>query len=177
MKQKYWELPIDCHLWRDSSSHISLELEEIGLYFHLMIYQWVADSVPDDVREIAAVVSKPVGKVRRAGRGVKPKFPLCDDGKRRNERVEEIRAIKDAKRKKLSEAGRKGGRKRLSQDQAQDQAQDDTLLKPGLSNDSIVTRSIVHSSGSKPTNNRDSSTGGGWSESQNQAAFNEFRND
>jgi uncharacterized protein YdaU (DUF1376 family) len=62
-----------------------MDLAERGAYITLLCHQWLAESLPADPRILA----------RLAGGDVSPavldKFPICEDGKRRNAKLERVR--------------------------------------------------------------------------------------
>jgi uncharacterized protein YdaU (DUF1376 family) len=62
-----------------------MDLAERGAYITLLCHQWLAESLPADPRILA----------RLAGGDVSPavldKFPVCEDGKRRNAKLERVR--------------------------------------------------------------------------------------
>ncbi len=68
---------------------------EVGLYIRLLCIQWSAGSVPNDPAEAAQYGrgDTPTGRVLA-------KFEACDDGQRRNARLEAVRAEADAFRDK-----------------------------------------------------------------------------
>ncbi len=82
--------------------------EEVGHYIRLLVIQWDSGGLPSDLDRLE-LVSPGVSKVWPLLSG---KFPACDDGFRRNARMEEHRArateLKDAR----SEAGQEGNRRR-----------------------------------------------------------------
>ena len=82
--------------------------EEVGHYIRLLVIQWDSGGLPSELDRLE-LVSPGVGRVWPLLSG---KFPVCDDGLRRNPRMEEHRErateLKDAR----SEAGQEGNRKR-----------------------------------------------------------------
>lgn len=82
--------------------------EERGHYIVLLITQWEQGSIPaapDRVELMSPGVSA-------CWQTIEPKFPLDDDGLRRNRRLEEHRGRAQALRRARSEAGAKGNRSR-----------------------------------------------------------------
>jgi uncharacterized protein YdaU (DUF1376 family) len=66
---------------------VSLTAEERGAYIQLLCEQWEQEGLPDDVKRLLAIARcRPAALVN-----ILPKFPKCDDGKRRNSRLEVIR--------------------------------------------------------------------------------------
>ena len=82
--------------------------EEVGHYIRLLVIQWDSGGLPTELERLE-LVSPGVGRVWPL---LSSKFPVCDDGLRRNCRMEEHREkateLKDAR----SEAGQEGNRKR-----------------------------------------------------------------
>jgi uncharacterized protein YdaU (DUF1376 family) len=84
--------------------------EEVGHYMRLLIIQWDAGSLPADLDRLE-LVSPGVGKVWDL---LVEKFPLGEDGLRRNRRMEEHRIKASELQAARSEAGRQGAEKRWS---------------------------------------------------------------
>lgn len=63
-----------------------MELHERGAYITLLCHQWLAGSLPNDLRILSRLAG---GDVSEA---VLEKFPVCEDGKRRNAKLENVRA-------------------------------------------------------------------------------------
>jgi uncharacterized protein YdaU (DUF1376 family) len=81
--------------------------EEVGHYIRLLVIQWDSGSLPSEIERLEFVspgVSKCWGLLET-------KFPVCDDGQRRNLRMEEHRAKAAEIKAKREEAGRAGGSK------------------------------------------------------------------
>lgn len=74
---------------------------EIVAYFRLLSQQWLRDGLPENLKEIRALAR---GKISEK---VLEKFPLAEDGKRRNRFLEEIRE----KQRKRIERKRLGAKK------------------------------------------------------------------
>jgi uncharacterized protein YdaU (DUF1376 family) len=84
--------------------------EEVGHYMRLLIIQWDAGSLPADLDRLE-LVSPGVGKVWSL---LVEKFPLGEDGLRRNHRMEEHRIKAAELQAARSEAGKIGNEKRWS---------------------------------------------------------------
>jgi uncharacterized protein YdaU (DUF1376 family) len=82
--------------------------EEVGHYMRLLIIQWDAGSLPSDLARLE-LVSPGVGKVWDL---LVEKFPLGEDGLRRNHRMEEHRIKASELQAARSEAGKIGNEKR-----------------------------------------------------------------
>lgn len=81
--------------------------EEVGHYIRLLVIQWDSGGLPAELERLE-LVSPGVGRVWPLLSG---KFPLCDDGLRRNVRMEEHRAKAEVLKEARAEAGRAGGSK------------------------------------------------------------------
>lgn len=85
-----------------------MELSERGAYITLLCHQWLAGSLPEDPRILA----------RLAGGDVAPavldKFPVCDDGKRRNAKLESVRVEQMSRMLKSKEKAQKAASARWS---------------------------------------------------------------
>lgn len=82
--------------------------EEVGHYIRLLVIQWDSGGLPAQLERLE-LVSPGVGRVWQL---LSSKFPLCDDGLRRNARMEEHRARAEDLKEARSEAGQEGNRKR-----------------------------------------------------------------
>lgn len=201
MKPKYWELPIDCLRWITSEARRVLRLDGRGLYWELLIHQWVKGFVPDDINQIALIAAAPLREVRKAWVHVEPWMPIYEPGKRRNADMEDIRSNKKPAAVRDAEHGRAGGLAKARNAKAKLAEQPSQKLggvarggrdkvvggveskivggvKTVPTNSSSVVRSfVVPELDLQPTNNRDLSTGGAGDEFDNLAAFDEFRAD
>lgn len=63
-------------------------MEERGIYITLLWYSWVNDGLPADIDRIDRMAPG----AKRIWQTLDDKFPVCDDGKRRNPRMERDRA-------------------------------------------------------------------------------------
>lgn len=79
---------------------------EVGHYIRLLVIQWDSGSLPADLRRLE-LVSPGVSDVWQL---LQTKFPVCEDGLRRNARMEEHRAKAQELKQKRANAGRKGGK-------------------------------------------------------------------
>ena len=111
--------------------------EEVGHYIRLLVIQWDSGGLPAELERLE-LVSPGVGRVWKLLSG---KFPLCDDGLRRNVRMEEHRAKAEDLKEARAEAGRAGGSKsqanrkqtakqNTSKPQANGEANDQAKVKP-----------------------------------------------
>ena len=81
--------------------------EEVGHYIRLLVIQWDSGCLPADLERLE-FVSPGVGKCWTL---LETKFPLGDDGQRRNLRMEEHREKSAEIKAKREDAGRAGGSK------------------------------------------------------------------
>lgn len=79
---------------------------EYGAYNRLLNYQWVNGAINGDPNR------HPIGYPNGEWEAIEDKFPLCEDGRRRNPRLESIRQERRLYQEKQSEAGKKGAEKR-----------------------------------------------------------------
>lgn len=82
--------------------------EERGAYMTLLCVQWDRGGLPDDVEQCARLAGIPPERLGL----IWVKFGLCDDGMRRNRRLELEREKQVAFRARQSENGKNGGRGR-----------------------------------------------------------------
>lgn len=111
-KKKFWEMPIDVPAWRDSPTRFRMTLEERGLYWEMLIYQWVEGKVPGTTRELLGIVAGTEEELERSLEGVMRQFKRVtknNEGEFYNERLEEIRAAKGLISNVRAIAGRLGG--------------------------------------------------------------------
>lgn len=86
-----------------------MSCEEVGAYIRLLCHQWTKGSIPNDeerATRMAGLMGSP------SLRYVLAKFALCDDGNRRNTRLETVRTERDKFLLQQAENGRKGAEKR-----------------------------------------------------------------
>jgi uncharacterized protein YdaU (DUF1376 family) len=77
--------------------------EEVGVYIRLLCYQWSKDGLPNDQAKCAAMA----GCHGNAIASVWHKFGICQDGRMRNSRLEEVRAEQVAYRAKQANNAQK----------------------------------------------------------------------
>ena len=80
---------------------------EVGHYIRLLVIQWDSGFLPAELERLE-LVSPGISSVWEL---LQTKFPLCDDGHRRNARMEEHRAKAQELKAKRAESGRNGGSK------------------------------------------------------------------
>ena len=87
-----------------------MELHERGAYITLLCHQWLAGSLPNDLRALSRLAG---GDVPEA---VLDKFPVCGDGKRRNAKLENVRAEQIERMQKNRGRAQKAASARWSSD-------------------------------------------------------------
>ena len=103
---------------------------ERGHYLTLLMVQWDRGGLPGDLESLERLS----GGVGACWALLEGKFPLGDDGLRRNRRLEEHRTKALEARKKRAEAGRKGGRSGSKATPNKDQSDSQAGLKQCSSN-------------------------------------------
>lgn len=83
-----------------------LTAEEVGGYIRLLCYQWAKGSLPNDEKKLSQLSG--ISDGLSLG-NVSVKFRLCEDGFKRNHRLETVRLEQEEYRKKQAENGSKGG--------------------------------------------------------------------
>lgn len=63
-----------------------------GVYHELLDISWDAGGLPAEAKQLQAMIGATSQEWAKAWPLVEPKFPICDDGMRRNPRLEEHRA-------------------------------------------------------------------------------------
>jgi hypothetical protein len=81
---------------------------EVGHYIRLLVIQWDSGSLPPELERLE-LVSPGITSVWQL---LQTKFPVCEDGQRRNARMEEHRAKAQELKEARAEAGRRGNEKR-----------------------------------------------------------------
>lgn len=81
---------------------------EVGAYIRLLCYQWSKGGLPNDQQKCAMMA----GCDGNAVASIWHKFGICDDGKMRNGRLEQVRAEQDAYRERQGKNASKGWEKR-----------------------------------------------------------------
>jgi uncharacterized protein YdaU (DUF1376 family) len=106
---------------------------EVGHYIRLLVIQWDSGALPAELERLE-LISPGISSVWEL---LKTKFPTCDDGHRRNARMEEHRAKAQELKAKRAQSGRSGGSKSQanrkqtsSKTQANGQANGQAKTKP-----------------------------------------------
>ena len=120
---------------------------EVGHYIRLLVIQWDSGALPPELDRLE-LVSPGITSVWEL---LQTKFPLCDDGQRRNGRMEEHRAKAQELKAKRAESGRAGGSKSQakakqngSKTQANGQANGQAKTKPPSPSPSSSLREEEH---------------------------------
>jgi uncharacterized protein YdaU (DUF1376 family) len=102
---------------------------EVGHYIRLLVIQWDSGALPPELDRLE-LVSPGITSVWEL---LQTKFPLGDDGQRRNGRMEEHRAKAQELKAKRAESGRAGGSKsqaKAKQNSSKTQANGQAKTKP-----------------------------------------------
>ena len=86
----------------------SWDNEEVGIYFRLLMYQWVNKSIPDDINRLARIARIGQKRFKKSWRIISNKFQKNSKGGLFNQRMELIRQEQDNYRKLQSESGKRG---------------------------------------------------------------------
>lgn len=86
--------------------------EERALYLTLLAYQWTMGALPSESDELMRLAQYHAKNWRKMFPKVAQKFPICDDGLRRNPRLEEHRQRHKELKEKRKMAGQAGMAKR-----------------------------------------------------------------
>jgi uncharacterized protein YdaU (DUF1376 family) len=89
--------------------------QEVGAYIRLLSLQWVNGGLSSDPMRLANIIGADFHAVWD---GIKHKFSLCDDGKLRNPKLEQVRDTQIAFRNKQSESGKLGASNRWAKEAA-----------------------------------------------------------
>ena len=84
------------------------ELEEIGLYFRLLMSQWVNGPLPNDPQKLSKIARTSVKKFNYLFENIRHKFKLNGDRKLFNQRLEDEREKQTNYMKFQQESGKKG---------------------------------------------------------------------
>lgn len=134
-----------------------MSLEEEGAYNRLMDYCWLQGSIPNDVDRLASMCRVSPEKMGALWPAIRPCFDASDEsGRLAHPRMDRERRQALNRKKKLSEAGKKGARvrdenreKRVPGKPADYKASQATL-KPGLGQDEATLKHSQKSDTDKP---------------------------
>lgn len=93
---------------------VSMTLEQEGAYRRLLDYQWLNESIPADIGQLAAICKFiPRNRMERIWKAISPCFhPVTGrEGRLQNRKLERVRAEALEYRRRQSESGRRGGQK------------------------------------------------------------------
>jgi uncharacterized protein YdaU (DUF1376 family) len=93
--------------WIISTRHLSPESR--CAHIDLLSFGWEGGGIPDDLSALAAMCAMTPARFRKAWSEIQGKWPLAEDGRRRNPRQESQRQEMADQRQRRAEAGRKGG--------------------------------------------------------------------
>lgn len=91
---------------------ITWSVDEIGIYFRLLMCEWVNGPLPLDIPSLIKIASCGSKKFSSGWKKVESKFEKMNDGRLINLRLESVRKDQDNYRKSQQEAGKRGAEKR-----------------------------------------------------------------
>ena len=86
----------------------SWDNEEVGIYFRLLMYQWVNGSIPADTKRLAKIVRMGHKKFQNSWQIIFLKFTKKDENNLINKKMEKVRAEQIKYRESQSEHGLRG---------------------------------------------------------------------
>ena len=86
----------------------SWENEEVGIYFRLLMYEWVNGSIPSDTKRLAKIVRMGHKKFQNSWQIIFPKFIQKDENNLINKKMEDVRMKQNIYRKSQAKHGLKG---------------------------------------------------------------------
>jgi len=90
---------------------------QVGIYFRLLMYEWVNGSIPNDCIRMARISGIDVGNFKKCYlQDIEKKFTVNSGGELINARLEKTRQEQDNYRKSQSESGKRGAEKRWKKD-------------------------------------------------------------
>lgn len=87
-------------------------LVAVGIYHRLIAAQWLAGDLPCAETELRAIAGANVTEWKRSRAYIEPRFPIADDGRRRDPAIAAIRADSVARYARQVERARKAARAR-----------------------------------------------------------------
>jgi uncharacterized protein YdaU (DUF1376 family) len=93
MRKPWWPFYVDDF---ENSGRVKLMTNaEKGCYVTLLSYQWREGFVPSEVVDLARICGEPPAVFKKYWKRLEHHFPVCKDGKRRNDRIETERLKAD----------------------------------------------------------------------------------
>lgn len=90
----------------------SWDNEEVGIYFRLLMYQWVNGSIPSDIKRLSKISRMGQKRFQNRWQIISQKFQKKNENELVNPRMEKTREEQDNYRKLQSEAGKRGVEKK-----------------------------------------------------------------
>lgn len=78
--------------------------DPLAAHIRLMNSQWINDGLPNDIQELACIAGLTLLKFKKAWERLESRYPVCEDGKRRNVRLESERQKQQEYREKQASA-------------------------------------------------------------------------
>ena len=110
MKDRFPSMPFFVSDYLGSSKVRLMSLEERGAYCHLLFMQWQEGALEYNPKNLAKLLDCSVEDFERVWSNISSRFVMNDDGTFYNAKVENTRKAYLSTTKKLSKAGRKGGK-------------------------------------------------------------------
>lgn len=82
--------------------------EEVGIYFRLLMYQWVNGDIPSDPKRLSKIVRMGTKKFQKRWQIIKNKFTKKDEDNLVNKRMEKTRAGQQQYREEQAKHGLRG---------------------------------------------------------------------
>lgn len=92
------------------------EPETIGVYFRLLMFEWVNGFIPNDTKQLSRIAGITQKKFKNNWKIFSHKFSQKDDEKLINRKMEEVREEQENYRKSQKESGKRGAEKRWKKD-------------------------------------------------------------
>lgn len=91
-------------------------MEEVGAYITLLSFDWTLNGLPDSLEKLAKICRVSLRRFTNIWSVIEDQFPLCEDRKRRNPRLQGEREKQLAYSQAMSHNGKRGGRPKKPQE-------------------------------------------------------------
>ena len=127
----------------------SWDNEEVGVYFRLLMYQWVNGTIPDDIGRLAKITRIGQKRFEKSWRIVSSKFQNNGNNELINVRMERTRQKQDNYRKSQSDSGKRGVEKKKKEGIYPFNKLSDPSSDPSSENQAFQSSSSISSSKKK----------------------------